>query len=68
MKKIKEQLTRLKSKYPNYVFTEDEILTLRNALIEYYQSIKKLKPNSPIAQRNLENTKVLKDLFIKEVI
>jgi len=53
-------------KEKHYIFSEEEVMTLRNALIEYYQLIKKLKPNSPIALRNQMNAKVLKDQFIKE--
>lgn len=44
-------------------FTESEIHTIRNALIEYYQQIKNLKPNSPIAQQNIKNAKTLKEFF-----
>lgn len=46
-----------------YVFTEEEVLTLRNAMLEYYQMVKNLKPNSPIAIRNITNAKALKDQF-----
>ena len=35
----------------SYFFTNDEILTLRNAIIEYHQFVKNLKPNSPIAKK-----------------
>ncbi|OQB44392.1 MAG: hypothetical protein BWY02_02810 [bacterium ADurb.Bin157] len=53
-------------KTKTYTFTEEEILTLRNAVIEYYQMIKSLKPNSPIAIRNQANAKALKDQFIQD--
>ena len=51
-------------KNKQYLFTENEVLTLRNAMIEYYQMVKHLKPNSPIAIKNLANAKSLKDQFI----
>jgi len=47
----------------SYFFTNDEILTLRNALIEYHQFIKTLKPNSSIAIKNKKNAKALSDQF-----
>jgi hypothetical protein len=53
-------------KHKTYIFTEEEILTLRNAIIEYYQMIKHLKPSSPIAIRNLNNAKALKDQFVTD--
>ncbi len=53
-------------KAKTYTFTEEEILTLRNAVIEYYQMIKNLKPNSPIAIRNQVNAKALKDQFLND--
>ena len=53
-------------KMKTYTFTEEEIITLRNAVIEYHQMIKGLKPNSPIAIRNQANAKALKDQFIQD--
>jgi hypothetical protein len=49
-----------------YTFTEEEIMTLRNAVIEYHQMIKGLKPNSPIAIRNKANAEALKNQFIND--
>jgi len=46
-----------------YEFTEDELMTLRNALIEYWQFLKNLNPQSPIAIKNKDNALRLKDQF-----
>jgi len=54
-------------KIKTYTFTENEMTTLRNALIEYYQMIKGLEPLSPIAIDNQKNARVLKDQFIADV-
>jgi hypothetical protein len=53
-------------KIKTYTFTEEEILTLRNAMIAYWHMVKELKPNSPIARRNISNAKALKDQFIND--
>jgi hypothetical protein len=46
-----------------YVFTELEILVLRDALIEHYQNTKHLKPISPIAIEMKKATMALKEQF-----
>jgi hypothetical protein len=53
-------------KTKTYIFTEEEMMTIRNAMIEYHHMIKTLKPNSPIAIRNMANAKALKDQFIQD--
>jgi len=53
-------------KTKTYIFTENEIMVLRNALIEYWQFVKNLKPNSPIAKRNKNLTLALKDQFVQD--
>ena len=56
----------MKDGLKTYVFTREEVMTLRNAVIEYYQVIKHLKPTSPIAIKNIGNAKALKDQFITD--
>ena len=55
-------------KTKTYVFTDEEILTMREALTEYWQSIKNLKPYSPIAIRNQRQAKALKEQFQNDAI
>jgi hypothetical protein len=45
----------------SYTFTSEEVYVLRDAMVEYYQSIKNSKPNSPIAVRAKELAMALKD-------
>jgi len=49
-----------------YILTSDEIMVIKNALIEYHQKIKGLSPRSPIAQRNQALTSVLKEQFTED--
>ena len=53
-------------KTKKYAFTEDEVMTLRNALLEYHQMIKHLKPESPIFIRSQRNAESLKDQFMQD--
>jgi len=57
---------KMTGRLKTYIFTSEEVITLRNAVIEYYQMIKHLKPNSPVAIRNLNNARALKDQFITD--
>jgi hypothetical protein len=50
-----------------YTFTSSEMMTIRDALTDYYQSIKHLKPSSPVAIANLKNAEILKDEFKTDV-
>jgi hypothetical protein len=52
-------------KLKTYTFTEEEVMTLRKAVIEYHYMIKKLKPHSPIAIRN---AKALREKFINDAM
>ena len=46
-----------------YVLTENEIMVIRDALIELYQERKALKMNSPIAIEQFKTLIALKDQF-----
>jgi len=50
-------------KTKHYEFTEDELMVLTNAMIEYNQFVRGLNPRSPIAIRNKKIAKVLSDQF-----
>ena len=45
------------------IFTESEIFTIREALIEYYHMLKNINPISPAGIQNKNNAKALKDQF-----
>ena len=53
-------------KVKTYTFTEDEMMTLRNAMIEYLQFVKSLHPKSPIAIKNKKNAESLKNQFVQD--
>ena len=50
-------------KTKHYEFTQIELLALKEACIEYYQTTKHLKPNSSIAIRMFKALETLKDQF-----
>ena len=45
------------------IFTESEIFTIREALIEYYHMLKSINPMGTTGIRNKNNDKALKDQF-----
>jgi len=47
-----------------YVFTKDEVMAIRDALIEEYHRVKNLRPASPIFRRKRFALQALKDQFI----
>jgi hypothetical protein len=55
-------------KTKRYEFTAEEILVLRDALVEYYQQIKGLTPGSPIAIRAKALAVALKDQFKQDAV
>lgn len=55
-------------KTKHYEFTESELYTLRDAMIEYWQMIRKLESESPIAIENQQNAKALKEQFAQDAI
>ena len=46
-----------------YIFTESEIFTIREALIEYHHMLKSINPMGTAGIRNKNNAKALKDQF-----
>ncbi len=50
-------------KTKTYIFTANEIMVLRDALVELHQERKHLTPNSPIAKEQAELLIALKDQF-----
>jgi hypothetical protein len=52
-------------KTKHYEFTQSEIFTLREALIDYWQSIKKLNPQGVCGIENKYNAEQLKERLNK---
>lgn len=50
-----------------YTLTDAEQMVIRDALIEYRQAHKDLKPNSPIAKRYWASVDALADQFTDDV-
>ena len=50
-----------------YLFTEKEVIALREAMIEYYQIIKKSTGNSPAFKEHLAIVKALKEQFKNDI-
>ena len=50
-------------KTKEYIFTESEIYTIREALIEYYHILKSINPMDIAGIQNKNNAKALKDQF-----
>jgi len=46
-----------------YIFTESEIITIRDALIEYHHILKSIDPMDTAGIQNKNNAKALKDQF-----
>jgi len=50
-----------------YLFTEKEVILLRDACIEYYQFLKSNPNKSPAALAIIESVKALKDQFKDDI-
>jgi hypothetical protein len=55
-------------KTKHYEFTQSEIFTLREALIDYWQSIKKLNPQGVCGIENKYNAEQLKERFKQDML